>query len=204
MSVGSHDPKAKLSKQEQIVVTAYRLFGENGFFATGVDQIMKTAGVSKRTLYKYFPTKNQLIVAVLEYYQEGYKQHLVELLDVESKNSREKIALIFEDAMLWFNRVDFHGCLAVHAMSEFSGKDDAVETSCLDFKHWELNILRELCSELVKPEQLDELAYKLFVLLEGMSAIAQMQQTEFPVDMVKMADDIIQCSIAQSLETRME
>ena len=57
----------KSPKRRQIVETAFKLFKARGFYATGVDLIMQTANVSKRTLYKYFPTKNDLIVAVLDY-----------------------------------------------------------------------------------------------------------------------------------------
>ena len=45
-------------KKRQIVEAAFNLFKARGFYATGVDLIMQTANVSKRTLYKYFPTKN--------------------------------------------------------------------------------------------------------------------------------------------------
>ncbi|MEE9395627.1 MAG: helix-turn-helix domain-containing protein, partial [Methylococcales bacterium] len=41
-------------KRLQIVEAAFKLFKERGFYATGVDLIMRTANVSKRTLYKYF------------------------------------------------------------------------------------------------------------------------------------------------------
>ena len=59
--------RGRSSKRDQMVEAAYNLFRENGFYATGVDLIMRTANVSKRTLYKYFPSKNDLIVAVLDY-----------------------------------------------------------------------------------------------------------------------------------------
>ena len=178
---------AAKSKQEMIVETAFRLFKENGFFATGVDRIMREANVSKRTLYKYFPTKNELIVAVLKYYREYYQDHMNEILDNEKGNAREKISALFDDAETWFEDVNFHGCLAVNAMGEFSGKDQSIENACLHFKQWEIGILRSL-SEEIDDRNPDELAQKLFVLLEGMSSIAQVMNGRCPVDMKAMAD----------------
>ncbi len=177
-------------KQDAIVETAYRLFKENGFYATGVDLIMREAGISKRTLYKYFPTKNELIVAVLEHYRLNYRQHMDRLLAEDKGNERGKIRAIFADAATWFGNVNFHGCLAVNAMGEFAGKDDAIEKACLRFKQWEMDVLRELCLSM-GANKADELAYKLFVLLEGMSAIAQVNKGPSPVDMTAMADEII-------------
>ncbi len=181
---------AAKSKQEIIVETAFRLFKERGFYATGVDLIMREAHVSKRTLYKYFPTKNELIVAVLKHYRESYQDHMNEILDNEIGTAREKIRALFDDAETWFEDINFHGCLAVNAMGEFSGKDQAIENACLHFKQWEIGVLRKLAEE-IDDRNPDELAYKLFVLLEGMSSIAQVMKGRSPVDMKAMADQTV-------------
>ncbi len=186
------------TKKLQIVDAAYNLFRVNGFYATGVDLIMRTAGVSKRTMYKYFPTKNELIAATLEYYQYNYKIYLDELLDYKEKNSREKILLIFTDAMTWFDDTNFHGCLAVNAMGEFSGKDDKIESSCINFKRWELEMLCDLTKDIDAQHPI-ELAHKLFVLLEGMVSIAKVNHTPYLIDMTKMADEIIELHLSQNI-----
>jgi len=56
--------------RERIVETARRLFWEQGYTATGVAQILKEAGVLSGSLYYFFPTKDDLLLAVLEKYQE--------------------------------------------------------------------------------------------------------------------------------------
>lgn len=179
------------TKKQQIVEAAFKLFKARGFYATGVDLIMQTANVSKRTLYKYFPTKNDLIVAVLDYYRTTVAEHLNQILHQKDITSRGKILAIFEDAKQWFEDTNFHGCLAVNAMGEFSGKDSAIENSCIRFKRWEIEVLRSLTKD-IGSQQPDELAYKLFVLLEGMSSIAQVTKGTCPVDMTAMANEIIE------------
>ena len=42
----------------------------------------------------------------------------------------------------------------------------------------------------------DELAHKLFVLLEGMSAIAQVNKSPFTINMADMADEVIEAHLA--------
>lgn len=178
------------AKRGHIIETAFSLFKANGFYATGVDLIMREANVSKRTLYKHFPSKNVLIVTVLQYYRSTFQDHIESLLDQAELNSREKIKAIFRDAMGWFNDVNFHGCLAVNAMGEFSGKDQAIEEACLCFKRWEIDVFLGLTNAL-ECRQPEELAHKLFVILEGMSAIAQVNKGAYPLDMVALADEMV-------------
>lgn len=194
MSATNHTPNMS-AKRQQIINAAFDLFSANGFFATGVDLIMRTANVSKRTLYKYFPTKNDLILAVLEYYRSDYKERLKKLIGRNDYSPREKILAIFDDAGSWFGNANFHGCLAVNAMAEYSGKDHQIENSCQCFKEWERNMLQELASEL-GAHQPEQLAFKLFVLLEGMAATAQVNNSAPPVDMSKMASELIDGAIA--------
>ena len=72
-------------KQQLLIETSLQLFNRHGFHATGIDTIMAVSGVSKTTLYKYFRSKELLILAVLEYRH----QNLVELFDSTIKASRE-------------------------------------------------------------------------------------------------------------------
>lgn len=97
--------------------------------------------------------------------------------------------------MRWFHDANFHGCLAVNAMGEFSGKDPAIEKICVEFKQWEINILRQLTKDF-DDKRPDELAHKLFVLLEGMSAIAQANKSPFTINMADMADEVIEAHLA--------
>jgi AcrR family transcriptional regulator len=57
---------ASNSGRERVLVTAAQLFYERGFHAVGVDLIIERAGVAKTTLYRYFSSKDELIVAYLE------------------------------------------------------------------------------------------------------------------------------------------
>ncbi|MDH5694386.1 MAG: TetR/AcrR family transcriptional regulator [Gammaproteobacteria bacterium] len=52
-------------KQKKIVEVAERLFGQKGFAATPTAEIAKEAGTTERTLFKYFPSKNDLLRRIL-------------------------------------------------------------------------------------------------------------------------------------------
>jgi AcrR family transcriptional regulator len=52
--------------RDRILRTASELFYKHGFHAVGIDLIIERAGVAKATLYRHFPTKDDLIAAYLE------------------------------------------------------------------------------------------------------------------------------------------
>src|ERR1700754_3745652 len=64
------DSDSKSLKRDEMVKYAYDLFYRNGFHATGVDTIIGGTGISKRTLYKYFTSKEGLIIASIDYYHQ--------------------------------------------------------------------------------------------------------------------------------------
>jgi len=59
---------SSLSKRELLIKTALELFAKNGLHATGVDSIVEQSGVTKKTLYAHFRSKDELVLAVLRYY----------------------------------------------------------------------------------------------------------------------------------------
>src|ERR1041384_2023130 len=53
-----------------ILEAARRLFHEQGYEATGIAQILKAADVNSGSLYHFFPSKQALLIGVLEYYTQ--------------------------------------------------------------------------------------------------------------------------------------
>ncbi|RUZ92526.1 TetR/AcrR family transcriptional regulator, partial [Mesorhizobium sp. M7A.F.Ca.US.003.02.2.1] len=60
-------PSPVSDKRQHVVETAYVLFKRAGFHATGIDRIIAEADVAKMTMYRHFPSKDELIVEVLDY-----------------------------------------------------------------------------------------------------------------------------------------
>ncbi|HMF10741.1 MAG TPA: TetR family transcriptional regulator C-terminal domain-containing protein [Gemmataceae bacterium] len=60
----------KPETRERLVETARRLFHEQGYTATGIAQILDAGAARSGSLYYFFPTKEDLLLAVLEKYKE--------------------------------------------------------------------------------------------------------------------------------------
>ncbi|MBC8948429.1 hypothetical protein Xets_01100 [Xenorhabdus sp. TS4] len=73
----------KVSKaRERILKTAHMLFYRDGIRATGIDRIIKESEVTKVTFYRHFPSKNDLILAFLDYRHELWIQWFKKSLQV--------------------------------------------------------------------------------------------------------------------------
>ena len=105
--------------RERLVDTAYQLFQRNGIQAVGINRILEEAGVAKATLYKHFPSKEDLVVAALERHEEVWTQGWLER-EVERRGGSpgERLLAVFDAFDRWFHREDFEGCLFLGTLLE--------------------------------------------------------------------------------------
>lgn len=165
------------SPREQIIETATRLFTEHGFHATGIDIIIKESGVAKRTLYRHFQSKEDLIVAVLRQYNDNFSRALIDKIESQSSDPREKLLYLFDAVNDWFHSAGFFGCMFINAIGEYSARDTQIRDVCKDFKASVRAYIESLCREagLKSP---DELAKKLALLIEGAIVTAQVSELD--------------------------
>ncbi|GAA4330036.1 TetR/AcrR family transcriptional regulator [Streptomyces venetus] len=104
--VGTRDAR------ERVLRSAAALFYEHGIGATGVDVISEHASVGKMSLYRHFPSKDDLVVAVLRFRDET---HLDWLLPQSDLDPRRQVAGMFDRIGRAATRPGFHGCPFVRA-----------------------------------------------------------------------------------------
>lgn len=80
----------KARKQKDIIESAIKLFAENGFTNTSIQEIVNDCGISKGAFYNYFPSKEALHIAIFEYYFEQMRTRTQEI-DTELLTAREKL-----------------------------------------------------------------------------------------------------------------
>src|SRR5687767_14553140 len=64
--------------RERILATSYELFSRRGIRDVGVDEVIDRAGVAKATLYRHFPSKDDLVITFLELREERWTMDWVE------------------------------------------------------------------------------------------------------------------------------
>lgn len=87
-------------KRAAIVKTAIRLFTSRGFYGTPTALIAKEAGVSNGTLFRYFPTKEELINSVYYEIKERAGKNISEGV-AEEKTLEAKARRIWRNIILW-------------------------------------------------------------------------------------------------------
>jgi len=112
----------RLQARQRILDSAYELFSRRGVRAVGVDEVIERADVAKATLYRHFPSKDDLVIAFLAQREELWTRSWVE---AEAKRRggtpEDQLLAIFDAFDEWFHEDDFEGCSFVNVLLEFGG-----------------------------------------------------------------------------------
>lgn len=159
-------------KRDQLVETAERLFYREGFFATGVDRVISEAGVARMTFYKHFPSKDLLVLAVLDRRDKSYWARLTAGIEEARTAGMSLILAVFDAHAEWLEGEGKQGCLFLKALGEYAGHVSEIAEAAITHKRCLLSLMRELVQAegLSADANLDE---QLAVLLEGATAMAQ-------------------------------
>ncbi|MCW6511175.1 TetR/AcrR family transcriptional regulator [Lichenifustis flavocetrariae] len=130
-------------KKLDIVKRAYDRFYDGGFHATGVDTVLADSGISKRTLYKHFPTKENLIEAVLHHYAAGVVQNLFAPVRAKGGDARAQIEAFFDLRAAMIDAQPARGCLGIKAAQEYAGRHAGIAA-------WGERAAREVESQFVR------------------------------------------------------
>ena len=116
--------------RDRILDTSYELFSRRGVRAVGVDEVIERAGVAKATLYRHFPSKDDLVVAFLERREERWTIGWVET-EARRRGSgpEEQLLAIFDAFDEWFRREDFEACSFINVLLELGPQHAAGSAS---------------------------------------------------------------------------
>lgn len=107
---------AAAEARERVLQHASEMFHREGFHAVGVDRLAAAAGISKKTLYQLFPSKTDVLVAVLE---DSHEMAVADLPDEHDDRSvRGRLLGIFEAQRIYAARPEFSGCFFVNVANE--------------------------------------------------------------------------------------
>ena len=154
-------------KRQHLVATADRLFYEEGFAATGIDQVIAVAQVALGTLYRHFDGKAELIVAVLDYRETAFFARLDE--EAVGQQGRERVLSLFDGLLSWAEEKGGteNGCLFLRAAAAHP-EEAAIRNRVMKHKKDYLTICRKRLRESGwSTKAARRLAPRIFLLLEG-------------------------------------
>ena len=87
--------RKEITPKDKVFQTAARMFYQHGYRAIGVDTLAAESGIGKMTLYRHYPTKDDLIVAYLKDSDNLFWNNFEEITK-DAPTAREKLLAFFE------------------------------------------------------------------------------------------------------------
>ena len=124
--------------RQRIVMTALEMFYEKGFNSTSIADILSRSQVHSGSLYHFFPGKQDLLVAVLEFYRDGIRENLLDIAWVNVDDPIEKIFALLDGYRMGLLMSDFrHGCPIGNLALEISEPDPRIRDLLqVNFTNW--------------------------------------------------------------------
>ncbi|MFC4565695.1 TetR/AcrR family transcriptional regulator [Nocardiopsis mangrovi] len=155
----------------KVLDAAAELFYREGIHAVGVDAVSAAAGVTKRTLYACFGSKERLVAAYLAERDERWRTWLTAWVDERATTPTERATATFEALGDWLEREGRRGCAFVNALAEIPAADHPGHRVVVEHKRWMLGYFTELASAAGSPDPAATGAV-LLLLHEGVTVTA--------------------------------
>lgn len=173
--------------RQRIVETAERLFYAEGVRAVGIDRIIAEANVAKMSLYNHFSSKDELILAVLQYREEKFGDMFAKWMDRHLSKRMNRLAAFFAALKDWFESPGFRGCMFINARVELAdARHPASEFSACHKERFH-QMLRTIIEESEGAKSADVVAPAVALLVEGAIVTAVMAQSSESADVARDA-----------------
>ena len=167
MSATEAIPEAKPDARERILDAAYELYSRRAIRDVGVDEVIERAGVAKATLYRHFPSKDDLVIAFLERREERWTLAWVEAeARRRGTTPEDQLLAIFELFDEWFHRDDFEACSFINVLLEIADPQSDLHRASASY----LASIRAFVAGLAEEAQIadpEALAHKWHILMKG-------------------------------------
>lgn len=148
--------------RERLLASAERLFYAEGIRAVGIERLLADSGVGRASFYRHFPSKDDLVLAMLS----GYDQRFRTWLAGAVAGTTDDPASLFDALATRFDDAAFRGCASIRTMIEFVDPDDPLHRAAVAHK---VAVLADLDAWLATAGRADHaaLAEQFLLLIDG-------------------------------------
>ena len=177
----------KSDARQRLIETAEKLFYAEGIHSVGIDRIIAEAGVAKMTLYNHFASKDDLILAVLQYREEQVNEMFSKSIKRHVEQGMSRLESFFAALKEWFDSKGFRGCSFINASVELADAQHPASEFSAAHKVKFHELLEEIMTETVGAKMAGSLTPAVSLLVEGAIVTAVMEQSSNPADVAKDA-----------------
>ncbi|NMK49851.1 TetR/AcrR family transcriptional regulator [Achromobacter sp. Bel] len=156
--------------QVRLLRATENLIYQGGINATGMDLIVKTSGVARKSLYKHYPTKEALVAAALQARDERWMQWFI-AATTQAATPRARLMSVFDALREWFASEGFRGCAFINAAGEIGDPANPIREVSRLHKARLLAHVLTLTQDAGVPDP-DDTARQFLVLIDGAIAVA--------------------------------
>jgi AcrR family transcriptional regulator len=171
LETGQEAAQVRSSARERILDAAYELFSRRGIRAVGVNEVIERAGVATATLYRHFPSKENLVLAFLDLREQRWTKDIIEAGAMgRGSNPEEQLLAIFDVLDEWFHRDDFEAGSFIKVLLELGPNNPAGGASV---RHLEqLRAIARHLAEEVGLRDTESFAHSWHILIQGSIVVA--------------------------------
>jgi AcrR family transcriptional regulator len=158
--------ETRTNARERILDASYQLFSQRGIRAVGVNDVIERADVATATLYRHFPSKDELVLAFLQLREERWTKEFVEAGALSrGSDPEQQLLAIFDVFDEWFHRDDYEACSFINVLLELGPEHPAGGASV-----WHLEQIRAIVRRLAEEAGLrgpESFARSFHILMKG-------------------------------------
>lgn len=173
--------------REKLIRAARELFLSRGFEATGLAEILRAAEVKSGSLYYFFKSKEELLLAVLDWYVANLYPEVIDPVFARVSDPIERVFGILSGYREMLTMTDCRmGCPIGNLAIEMSEKSEAVRAKiALNFENWRKAVrqcLEEADDRLPKEVDRERLSSFVLTVMEGAVMQARAHRSIEPYD----------------------
>lgn len=178
--------KSAAPVRRRLLDAADATFYRSGVHATGIDAVVRYAGVAKMSLYAHFGAKDDLVAAWLDEHDRAWRGWLESRVTALARTPERRVLAIFDALGEWFASDDFRGCAFINTSAEFPELAHPVRLACRAHKAAVRRFIKKLLTEarLPRPERLSS---ELMLLVDGAIASASVEDDRTAARVAKQA-----------------
>lgn len=119
--------------REALLEAAESLIYASGVHAVGMDRLREAAGLSLKRIYSLYPTKDELVAAMLRRRDGRWRASLAEYVE-KAKDPERRILAVFDWLANWFAEPGFRGCLWINLQGELGATSAGIRAEVLAHK----------------------------------------------------------------------
>jgi AcrR family transcriptional regulator len=162
--------------RQQILETASELFYQKGIQHVGINEVIAESGVAKRTLYKWFPSKDLLIEEVMNYRAAQWIRWFETAVSERGNTPKERLLSTFDVLREWYASPNFRGCPFINAVLEIADASHKAHQVSINLRESIRQIIMQLAAE-AGIKNPDFFSRQYLLLIGGASLMATIEQS---------------------------